>query len=66
MGILAVVGGYTPAEEERVSQAETDAAVADSQHNVQLIKKAARLSLVDSRAGLLSFELPCTESPPAQ
>lgn len=54
MGILAQVGGRTPAEES-VSRL-TETAVVDSLQNVHLIKNAATLSLAGSRAGLASFE----------
>lgn len=37
----------------------TEAAVADYQQNLQLIKNSAPLSLADSRAGLASFEPGC-------
>lgn len=37
----------------------TKAAVGDSQQNLQLIKSAPPLLQVDSRAGVVSFELAC-------
>lgn len=46
-------------QQKRLSPRLTEAAVADSQHNLHLIKKAAPLSRADSRAGLVSFELGC-------
>lgn len=46
-------------QQKKVYPRLTEAAVADSQKNLHLIKKAAPLSLADSRAGLVSFELGC-------
>ena len=46
-------------QQKKVFPRLTEAAVADSQQNLNLIKNAARLSLADSRAGLVSFELAC-------
>lgn len=37
----------------------TESAVTGSEQNLHLIKNAAQLSLADSRAGLVSFELGC-------
>lgn len=46
-------------QQKKVFPRLTEAAVADSQQNLHLIKNAAPLSLADSRAGLVSFELGC-------
>lgn len=46
-------------QQKKVFPRLTEAAVADSQQNLHLIKNAAPLSLADTRAGLASFELVC-------
>lgn len=44
-------------QQKKVFPRLTEAAVADSQQNLHLIKNVAPLSLADTRAGLASFEL---------
>ena len=46
-------------QQKRVFPRLTEAAVADSQQDLHLIKNSAPLSLAHSRAGLVSFELGC-------
>lgn len=46
-------------QQKKVFPRLTEAAVANSQENLHLIKNVPPLSLADSRAGLVSFELGC-------
>lgn len=46
-------------QQKKVFPRRIEAAVADSQQDLVLIKNAAPLLLADSRAGLVSFELGC-------
>lgn len=56
LGILAV--WVEELQQKTVCPRLSEAAVVDNQQDFQLIKKAATLLQANSRAGLVSFELP--------